>query len=122
MSLAKLKLMLINEDIADEELFEDVSFAASEAVFSPLCYVSLCDGGVLRQMKERKDLPELIENELILIKNNNRDANIDFLSVFNSFASNQENNFAVTYINSGRELKAEKMNIEKSLYNKNSKK
>ncbi len=112
MSMAKLKLMLIEKEIADSELFEDVSFAASDAVFSPLSYVALCDGDLLDKMKKQKELPELIEKELILIKNNNESVNIDFLSVFNEFARKESNGFEMTFVNSEKELKAERVFVE----------
>lgn len=112
MSMAKLKLMLIEQEIAEPQLFEDVAFAASDAVFSPLSYVALCDSDLLGQMKKRKDLPELIEKELILIKNNNENINIDFLSVFNEFARQGSGGFEMTLVNSENELKATRVFVK----------
>ena len=72
--------------------------------------VTLCDSGTIKSMKEDKRVPEIIENELRLIKEDTDRISTNCVSVFNSIV-NDKDSFAVSYISSDTELKIDTINI-----------
>lgn len=111
LSLSKLELLIINKKIYKDVLVKDLQYISETAEFSPLLYVVMSDKNTIKTISEDKNAPELIEEQIILQKNKNNDISINSLSIFNNFSSEQDKEFCVSYINSQKELKADKMKI-----------
>lgn len=112
-SLAKFELFVVNEKVGAEAFAEDISFISEEYYFSPVSYVTLCDDNTLKNMEKIKDTPKQIEEHILLLKNKNGDVCINSLSIFNNFADDKKEEFCISYINSQKELKALKKQINK---------
>ena len=91
MTLAKLELLLIHEDVDPEIMRGDIEYISTQASFSPVA-----------------------EKQIILCKNNNPEVNSDYLSVFNRYAEGDVGDFRVPYITAGEELKVSTVKIEKN--------
>lgn len=111
MSLAKLELLLIHREVGEEVLKNDIEYISTQASFSPVAYVALCDGGTLEKMKESADVRKWIERQIILCKNNNPEVNINYLSVFNSCARGENKGILVPLITAEDELKVSVVTI-----------
>ena len=111
MSLAKLELLLIRKDVDTDVLKKDIEYISTQASFSPVAYVALCDGKTLEKMKSSADAKEWIERQIILCKNNNPDVNINYLSVFNSYSRGNKKGFRVPLITAEGELKVSVVTI-----------
>ena len=113
LSLAKLELLMISEDVYDEVMTGDVDYISTQPFFSPIAYVTLCDDGTMEQFKETNRTQRLIEEQLILLKKNNPSVSIHYLSIFNHFAHIGEDSFTVPYISSKKELKVSEFEIQR---------
>ena len=113
MSLAKLELLLIRKDVGKDVLQKDIEYISTQASFSPVAYVALCDGKTLKKMKRSAESQKWIEQQIILCKNNNPEVNINYLSVFNSYARKDSNSFFVPLITAEGELKVSVAEIGK---------
>jgi hypothetical protein len=90
-----------------------VDYISTQASFSPIAYVTICDDGAIDRIKETNRTQTLIEEQLILLKKNNPSVNINYLSIFNNFAREGEESFTVPYISSEKELKVGKFEIKR---------
>lgn len=113
LSLAKLELFLIQKDVMQEIMQRDIEYISTQASFSPVAYVTLCDGSVIEKVKKSARAQEIIEKQLLLCKSNHPDVNINYLSVFNSYANSRCDCFSVPYITAEDELKVSKLMIHK---------
>lgn len=111
LSLSKLELLIINEKIYKDVLEKDIEYISEQPEFSPLMYVTLSDKNTIELISKDKKVPTLIEEQIIQLKNNNDDVNTNSLSIFNNFSSSLNDEFSVSYINSNKEIKAEKIEI-----------
>lgn len=111
MSLSKLELLLLNREIDTQALRADIEYISTQASFSPIAYVALCDSKVLAKAAENTGTQSLIEKLLILCKNNNSEVKTDYLSVFNSFAKEDAGGFYVPLITFDGELRVSAVNI-----------
>lgn len=109
-SLPKIKMLMINSNIYKQTMRRDIEYISTQAAFSPIMNVTLCDSGTIKAMKEDKRVPEIIENELRLIKEDTDRISTNCVSVFNSIV-NDKDGFAVSYISSDTELKIDTINI-----------
>lgn len=109
-SLPKIKLLMINEKIYKNTLRQDIEYISSQPELSPLIYVALCDFETTENMKKDKRVSEIIENELLLIKDGDKSVSTNCLSVFNSLIQDR-NKLCVSYISSEKELKVDIINI-----------
>lgn len=112
LSLAKLELLLIGDDVYEEVMQRDVDFISTQPSFSPIAYVTLCDGGTMKQFRKDNRVQRLIEEQLILLKKNNPEVCINYLSIFNHFADKERGGFTVPYINSDKELKVSEFSVK----------
>lgn len=121
LSLSKLELFITEENISTKTLKKDVEYIAKTPYFSPLMYVTLCDSRLIENLTADKEIPTLIEDHIILLKNKNKGISENCLSIFNNFFSADNKEFSVSYINSEKELKAIPMKIsaENEKNNKN---
>lgn len=111
LSLSKLELLIIEENIYKDVMKKDIEYISEKASLSPLLYVTICDKNTIKRISEDKKTPELIEEQILLLKNKNNDVNINSLSIFNNFSQVHNEEFCVSYINSQNELKADKIEI-----------
>lgn len=109
-SLPKIKMLMINSNIYKQTMRRDIEYISTQSAFSPIMNVTLCDSGTIKAMKEDKRVPEIIENELRLIKEDTDRISTNCVSVFNSIV-NDKDGFAVSYISSDTELKIDTINI-----------
>lgn len=107
LSLSKLELFITEEKIMDKTLKTDIKYISEKPCFSPLMYVTLCDENLAEKFVNDKELPEKTEKHIVLLKNKNKDISLNSLSIFNNFYSDSNKEFSVSYINSGKEIKAE---------------
>ena len=100
LSLAKLELLMLSEDVYRQVMQDDVDFISTQASFSPIAYVTLCDDGAIERIKE---------------------VNINYLSIFNNFARRGEDSFTVPFISSEKELKVSEFEIDREKMKKTAK-
>ena len=113
LSLAKLELLMLSEDVYEEVMQDDVDYISTQASFSPIAYVTLCDDTTIEKIKETNRTQRVIEEQLILLKKNNPSVNINYLSIFNNFARRGEDSFTVPFISSEKELKVSEIEINR---------
>ena len=121
LSLAKLELLMLSEDVYEQVMQDDVDYISTQASFSPIAYVTICDDGAIDRIKETNRTQTLIEEQLILINKNNPSVNINYLSIFNNFAREGEESFTVPYISSEKELKVSEFKIDREKMKKSAK-
>ena len=92
----------------------DIEYISAQPFFSPVAYVTLCDKKTIKKFDEDNGVQDLIEEQLILLKNNNPEVSIDYLSVFNRFASGKTDDFTVGYVTCEDELKISERKIIKN--------
>lgn len=112
LTLEKLELFAVNENIYDTVLEKDVKFMSEQWYFSPTAYVTLCDDETLKLFSNDKEISEIAEEHIIQLKNKNYNVSINTLSIFNNFSDNKVKEFDVSYINSKKELKADSYKIK----------
>lgn len=105
LTLAKLELLLYEQDISPGVLRGDLDYISTQASFSPVAYLALCDKDALIRVAQKTAAQAQIEEQLILCKNQNPGVQIDYLSVFNCCAGKNQSSFSVPLITSGGELK-----------------
>lgn len=105
LSLSKLELLMIEDSVLEYTLKNDIEYISAQPFFSPVAYVTLCDKKTIEKFDENNAEQDLIEEQLILLKNNNPEVCIDYLSVFNHFASDRISDFTVGYVTCEHELK-----------------
>ena len=113
MSLAKLELLLIRKDVMGEIMQSDIEYISTQASFSPVAYVTLCDSGALEKVKHSAHAQEWIEKQLLLCKSNHPEMCINYLSVFNRYADDRCDCFSVPYVTAAEELRVTEMMIRK---------
>lgn len=111
LSLTKLELFIVSDEVYNEILYNDVSFMAAQYYISPIAYVAVADEDTMNFISESKEAPEKIEKYIILQKNKKHELNVNLLSIFNSFADDKNSEFNISYINSEKELKVVPLKI-----------
>lgn len=111
MSLSKLELLLIERNVCGDVMRDDIEYISTQASFSPIAYVALCDDSAIKLMREKTSAQESIENLLILCKKNNHDVKTDYLSVFNSYAGKKDEVLRVPFVSAENELKVTAVEI-----------
>ncbi len=114
LSLSKLELLMIEDSVLEYTLKNDIEYISAQPFFSPVAYVTLCDKKTIEKFDENNAEQDLIEEQLILLKNNNPEVCIDYLSVFNHFASDRISDFTVGYVTCEHELKISERKIIKN--------
>ena len=109
-SLARIDMIMINEELYKDVMKSDIEYISTQPVYSPNLKVTLCDSNTVKRMKEEKRVPEIIDNELMLTENSTEKVNTTCLSIFNSFSEGNDD-FSVAYISAEKELKIETMKI-----------
>ena len=112
MSLAKLELLLIREDVVAEILRTDIEYISTQASFSPVAYVALCDAAALRQLRQHTEVQQGMKRLLRLCRRQHPEVNIDYLSVFNSYARG-EHGFSVPMVSGDGDLRVSARKLEK---------
>lgn len=112
LTLEKLELLAVNENIYDTVLEKDVKFMSEQWYFSPTAYVTLCDDETLKLFSNDKEISEIIGEHIIQLKNKKSNLSINTLSIFNNFSDNKVKKFDVSYINSQKELKSDSYKIK----------
>ena len=110
MSLSKLELLLIEKEACNDIMQSDIEYISTQASFSPIAYVALCDDATIKQLNKKTSVQESVESLIILCEKNNPEVKTDYLSVFNSYAKNK-GGFKVPYISAETELKASAVEI-----------
>ena len=87
---------------------------STQASFSPIAKVALCDGGALAKVRKSVSAQTMIEKQIILCKNNHPEVNSDYLSVFNCYADKKSDSFSVPFVTASDELKVSQIKIEKN--------
>lgn len=111
LSLTKLELFIVSDEVYNSVLYDDVSFMASQYYISPRAYVVAADDKTMEFISESKEAPEKIEKHIVLQKNKNDDIKVNLLSIFNNFTENENTDFNIFYINSDKELKTSPIRI-----------
>ena len=107
LSLAKLELLVINKNLKDKIMQSDIEYISTQAYFSPIAYVALCDSKTIERLSKENYTQRLIEEELILCKKNNPEVKINYLSIFNGYSLQGKEGFSVAYVNSDKEIKTD---------------
>ncbi len=113
LSLSKLELLMIEDTLVDKVMKNDIEYISTQPSFSPAALVTLCDKKTIEKFAETTREQNLIEEQLILLKNNNPEVNISYLSVFNNFESDKNSEFTVGYITCGEELSVNEKKLKK---------
>ena len=113
LSLAKLELLMIDEAVYEEVMESDIDFISTQPSFSPIAYVTLCDDGAMKQVRETTRAQRVIEEQLLLLKDHDPRVSINYLGIFNQFARKDEESFFVPIVNSEKELKVGKFEIKR---------
>ena len=113
MSLSKLELLLIEKEARSEVMPRDIEYISTQASFSPIARVAVCDNAVIEKMRRVSEAQNTIKNQIILCKKNNPDAKTDYLSVFNSFAGGKDKTVTVPYIGGKGDFKVSTIEINK---------
>lgn len=111
LSLAKLELFIINEKIYKDVLKEDIEYISSQPFFSPQIYVTLSDINTIKGMSEEKNQSKKIEEQIILLKNKNKDLNTNCLSIYNNIVDKKTKGFKISLITSQSEMRADSRKI-----------
>ena len=110
MSLSKLELLLIQKDAREDVMQKDIEYISTQASFSPIARVAVCDSSVIEEMRRKSEVQNTIKNLIILCKKNNSNVKTDYLSVFNSFYGGGKT-VTVPYISGKGELRVSAMEI-----------
>lgn len=113
MSLSKLELLLIEKEARSDVIPRDIEYISTQASFSPIARVAVCDYAVIEKMRRVSEAQNTIKNQIILCKKNNPDVNTDYLSVFNSFSGGKDKTVTVPYIGGNGDFKVTTIEINK---------
>ena len=111
MSLNKLELLLIEKDVCGDIMQSDIEYMSTQASFSPIAYVAVCDGETIKLMNKKTSVQESIESLIILCKKNNSGVKTDYLSVLNSYAGKKDSRFKVPFVSAKNELRVSTFEI-----------
>lgn len=111
LSLAKLRLMMIDRTVSKNVLPRDIAYISTQTYFSPVAYVCLCDEGALRLIKNDRGAQSRVEEQLRLCQQQHPFVKLDYLSIFNSLDRQKDNSVSIACVNSKNELKANVENI-----------
>ena len=64
LSLAKLELLLLHRDVSPAVMKRDIDYISTQASFSPVAHVALCDQKTLSRLRRDPDAQELIERQI----------------------------------------------------------
>lgn len=103
MTLAKLELLLIEEEVRQDVMKGDIDYIATQASFSPQAHIALCDEKTLLRLQREAAAQSLIERQIDLLREEHPQVKSDCLSVFNSYARGES--FEVPLITCDRELR-----------------
>lgn len=98
MSLSKLELLLIEKEAKSDVMPSDIEYISTQASFSPIALVAVCDPSVIEKMSRETSVQSVIKNQIILCKKNNPEVKTDYLSVFNSFSGGENKSVTLAYI------------------------
>lgn len=110
MSLAKLELLLIHTDVGQDAMRRDIEYISTQASFSPVAYVALCDTQTLDKMKQKTSVQTTVKNQLNLCRQQHPNVMLDYLNVFNTYARNRQ--LTLPYISGNGELKVSAVQIK----------
>lgn len=113
MSLSKLELLLIEKEARSDVIPRDIEYISTQASFSPIARVAVCDYAVIKKMRQVSEAQNTIKNQIILCKKNNPDVKTDYLSVFNSFSGGRNKTVTVPYIGGKGDFKVSTIEINK---------
>ncbi len=102
-TLAKLELLLIEQEVSGEVMRRDIDYISTQAYFSPIAHVALCDEGTIRRLKRDNSAQELIKRQIDLLHGERPEVKTDYLSVFNAYARRKR--FSVPLITAEKELR-----------------
>ena len=63
MSLSKLELLLIEKEACNDVMQSDIEYISTQASFSPIAYVALCDEATIRLIEEMPRLKRGAEHD-----------------------------------------------------------
>ena len=107
LSLAKLELILIHKNAVSDVLQGDIGYISTQASFSPVAYVALCDDETIKKVGESSHILNTVEEQLKLCQKRSPQVRLDYLSIFNSLQRDDGNGVNIAFINSDKELKAD---------------
>ena len=111
LSTSKIELLLYNEKIYKDVMKNDIEYISSQAKFSPLLNVAVCDKNTIKLLSEDKSTSELIKEQIIHLKKKDKNVCVNSLSIFNNFSNKQNKEFCISYINSQKELSVNSLKI-----------
>ena len=103
LSLAKLELLLLHRDVSPAVMKRDIDYISTQASFSPVAHVALCDQKTLSRLRRDPDAQELIERQIDLLRRDRPEVRTSYLAVLNGYA--QGGQFLVPLITDDRELR-----------------
>ncbi len=114
LSLAKLEHFVINENLYKDVLKSDVEYISTQAFFSPQIFVTLSDARSIENMGKEKEQSEKIEEQIILLRNKNKNLNISCLSIYNNFEDKDVKEFEIPCISTQNAMRADAKKIDKT--------
>lgn len=107
LSLAKLRLLMIDREVSRSVLPRDVAYISTQTYFSPVAYVCLCDGNTLRRIAEDRGAQSQVEEQLRLCRRQHPSVRLDYLSIFNGLMRHGKQGVSIAYVHSEKELKTD---------------
>lgn len=114
LSLSKLELLMIEDCLVFSRLKQDIEYISAQPSFSPMAKVAVCDKKTTEEFAGDTAAQDMIEEQLILLKKNNPEVKLDYLSVFNNFESEKTRDFTVGYVTCEKEFKISEMKVIKT--------
>lgn len=111
LSLTKLELFIVSDEVYNDILYSDVSFMASQYYISPRLYIAAADDNTMKLISESKETPIKIEKHIVLQKKKDKETKVNLLSIFNNFSDRENSDFNIFYISSDKELKISPLRI-----------
>ena len=111
LTLAKLGLLLIEQNVDSEVMRGDIYYISTQASVSPVALVALCDSRTLERLKSDSSARRTIGRQIARLRRDDPEIKTDYLSVFNCYARRRSGGFYVPLITCGGELRASRQKI-----------
>lgn len=111
LTLAKLGLLLIEQNVDSDVMRDDIAYISTQASVSPVALVALCDSRTLERLKSDPKARQTIGRQIARLRRDDPEIKTDYLSVFNCYSRRSSEGFYVPLITCGGELRASRQKI-----------
>ncbi len=110
-SLSKLELIAVDEDVNYSALKADIKFISAQYTISPRTYIALCDEQTLEEFSQEKDFSQTVEKRVEGLKQKNKLVKTDALGVYNCIENEGKAELYLPLVNSYEELNVSSVKI-----------